>query len=152
MIVEGILNGVKERVPVWLDSTQFTTAQVQFSFSPDTILTDPDGVLIKKMISSTQGVSPTLSLISGLKIHIAQNPIFDGKLSFDVERKESFGVLTIRLTNESGALISTLYRDSVSGTHLHFDRNISGLSSGSFFLIVDDGRGITTAEKVTVTK
>jgi aminopeptidase N len=152
MIVEGILNGVKERVPVWLDSTQFTAAQVQFSFSPDTILTDPDGALIKKILSTTEGVTPASSALSALKIHIDGNPIRDGKLSFDVDRKQSFGALTIQLANESGSIIETLFRDSAFGTHLHFDKNIKGLSSGSYFVMVEDGHGTTTAEKLSLTK
>ena len=51
LVIEARKNsGEKERHTVWLDSTHFSSASFDASFTPDTIVIDPDGAVIKKII------------------------------------------------------------------------------------------------------
>jgi aminopeptidase N len=69
LVVEAMAkSGQRERHTVWLDSTKYSTATFAASFVPDSIIVDPDGAVIKKIIGQVKlGVGPEdIGRISGL--------------------------------------------------------------------------------------
>jgi aminopeptidase N len=47
-------SGVSKIVTVWMDATQSSTVFANFGFQPDTIVFDPDGLLLWEIVKSTE--------------------------------------------------------------------------------------------------
>jgi aminopeptidase N len=58
--------GQNERATVWMDSVVQSSASVNCSFVPDTIVVDPDGAVIKKIVGAVLNVTPKENLLYGL--------------------------------------------------------------------------------------
>jgi aminopeptidase N len=146
LIVEGRKNGAKERVPIWLDSVKITQAQVHFSFSPDSIVIDPDGAVIKKIVSQTLDVAEGTSSVQ-TQLRIKNNPVRNGEIKISIGAGHSIGRVKLDIINETGSLVKSLLSDTLASRSFEHAYALTGVGPGVYFL-----RFSTSADSTSILK
>jgi hypothetical protein len=130
-------SGLSKVDTIWMDSTQTSTATATFGFQPDTVIFDPDGLLLWRIVKSTEvaaGVIPSTTSLDGLTLGIFPNP--DNKQIIEIELNCSrpLGDVVLLICDESGKTLRT--EDfSVNDTHVDRTTSLSGLTNGNYILI-----------------
>ena len=137
-----------ERQIVWMDSTHFTNSSLTFSFVPDTLVVDPEGVLIKKVVSvSRLDVATRLHPLTNFQVRVDENPVQGGTLHYALLGKYPIGAIDLSVVNESGSTVMQIMHDTLRSSQLTSTVSISGLPAGSYFLVGNDERGNASVAK-----
>ncbi len=133
LIIEARKKGLTERVPIWLDSTSLTQTQVHFGFSPDSIVVDPDGALIKKVVSQTLDV-PAGATSLRTQLRIKNNPVRNGEIKIGISAGHEIGRVKLDIINETGSLVKSLLSDTLDSRSFEHAYALAGVGPGVYFL------------------
>jgi aminopeptidase N len=169
--------GNKARTVVQLDSIQSTRTSFTVPFTPDTIVIDPDGLVMKKIIGQVQlGVqdaTPSYPQYPPYALRITPNPATQRRIRIEFTREAFVHDTKQHPANFDpfywvfavpGASVEFYFFDSAGnkvlqtdtrspGAHKHlFDCDLSGLSNGSYTVVAVNGSQIMAQGRFTLTK
>jgi aminopeptidase N len=124
---------------VWMDSTQTSTATANFGFQPDTVIFDPDGLLIWRIVKSTEtsaGVAPTSAgLENGLTLGVFPNPDNKQVIELELSCSRPLGDVVLLICDESGKILKS-ENFSTMETQAAHTTSLNGLANGNYIVIV----------------
>ena len=128
---------------VMMDSTQASTATATFGFQPDTVIFDPDGLLLWRVIKAIEtaaGVFPATSQQNGLTLGVFPNPDNNKILEIELSGPHPLGNVTLLICDESGKILRS---DEFTSGNTNADHTISlnGLANGSYMVIARTQNG-----------
>ena len=136
--VEGRTSaGQSKTVTVWMDSTAQSFAQADFGFTPDTLIFDPDGLLVIKTIRVTQAASSVAPSHDGgtgsLRLHAYPNPDSQNMLQIMLDAPQAMGMISMALADETGKIVRH-FEEAMPTGHLAISISLAGLSNGNYIL------------------
>jgi len=136
--VEGrTKSGLSKIVTVWMDSKSFSADNANFGFTPDTLIFDPDGLLVMRIVRVLQmpsSVAPSNDGGTGsLRIHAYPNPDSQNMLQIVLDAPGAPGMISVTLSDEKGQKVRQLDEAMPTG-HLVLSLSLAGLSSGNYIL------------------
>ncbi len=155
-------SGQHERSIALMDSLASTSYSLHFSFAPDTIVIDPDGVLIKKIVGAVKlGVGSPLDVpkvSSRLKLVFSPNPSKQQQVMISIDGMNvntNEQIATLHLYDTNGKQVGSykLERPKINTiTNMtEYSLNTGSLSSGTYFATlvlngteVGDGQFVVT--------
>ncbi len=139
--VRGTTNsGLSKTVNVWMDSTYLSSDFANFGFSPDTLVFDPDGLLVMKIAHATLSVASPDGGESAYPFRVYPNPNRNRQLEFTAGLPSGSGRCELLIYDMQGRITRHISYDSVGRT-LHGSVSMSGLSSGSYRLCLTSENG-----------
>jgi len=126
---------------IWMDSTQTSTATANFGFQPDTIVLDPDGLLLWRIVKSsevTSGVAPIENEPEGLTLSAFPNPDNQHILELELGCSHPIGEVELSICDESGNILKSEHFWA-SGTQADHAALMDGLAAGSYLVIAHSG-------------
>ncbi|MFI5201927.1 MAG: M1 family aminopeptidase [Candidatus Kapaibacterium sp.] len=126
---------------IWMDSTQTSSATANFGFQPDTVIFDPDGLLlwrIVKLTKVTAGVAPVEAELEGLTLAVFPNPDNDHILEIELGCSHPLGEVELSICDESGKILKSEHFTS-GDTHADHTLALNGLANGSYLVIARSG-------------
>ena len=128
--------GLSKTVTVWMDSTNLTTAVADFGFAPDTVIFDPDGLLIMKIVRSTMSVIAPLAFEKQHGMFtVFPNPNHQRPLEFETELPANAVRAEVIVYDVQGRIVRHLSYDTL-GTLLRGTIGMDGLPSGTYRISV----------------
>jgi aminopeptidase N len=128
---------------VMMDSTQTSVATATFGFQPDTVIFDPDGLLLWRIIKSietTAGVAPPENNASGLTLNIFPNPDNNQIIEMELSGPQALGEITLLICDESGKILKS-ENFSVNDTNVDRTISLNGLANGNYMVIARTQNG-----------
>jgi aminopeptidase N len=123
--------GLLKQVTVWMDSTPVSMAVADFGFIPDTIVFDPDGLLVMRIVHLTQLSVTPAAKESGKIFIVYPNPNHDRSLRFEAPLPEDVRRCEVTVYDAQGRIVHHLTYDSVT-SNFRGEISMSGLPSGSY--------------------
>ncbi len=138
---------------VMMDSTQTSSATASFGFQPDTVVFDPDGLLLWRVIKSiegTAGVEPAANKQNGLKLGLFPNPDNKQILEMELSGSNQLGNITLLICDASGKIVRT--DEFASGNSIaEHTLSLAGLANGSYVVIAKTQNG-QVSERMSITQ
>ncbi len=138
---------------VMMDSTQQSTATATFGFQPDTVIFDPDGLLLWRVVKTIEttasGVAPAFTLPDGLTLNVFPNPDNNQMLEIELNATQPIGNVTLSICDESGKILKT-ENFSASDTHADHTTSLNGLANGNYMLIARTQAG-QVSQRLSIT-
>ncbi len=136
--VEGRTNsGQSKTVTVWMDSTAVSEDNANFGFTPDTLIFDPDGLLVMRIVRVTQvpsSVAPPKDVgVGGIRLRVFPNPDSQNNLQIVLDAAQAPGRISVALSDEKGQIVRH-FEEAMPTGHLVLSLSRTGLSSGSYIL------------------
>ncbi len=143
-------NGKSKLVTVWMDSLQSTTTTAYFGFTPDTIVIDPDGLLLMRVVKQTLAIPETQGeLLPNVRMEVYPNPDRTKILQIVLDGNRPFDAIRLSLFDATGRLIRALDTSS-AGTSIRLTLDTSGLSAGDYTLVAEAEHGERIMQKITL--
>ena len=141
--VEGrTKSGLSKTVTVWMDSKSFSEDNANFGFTPDTLIFDPDGLLVMRIVRVTQvasGVAPAIDGELGvLRLRAYPNPDSQNTLQIVLDARQGMGMISMLLADEDGKIVRR-FEAAMPTSHLALSISLAGLSSGNYILYARSG-------------
>jgi aminopeptidase N len=139
---------------VMMDSTQTSTATATFGFQPDTVMFDPDGLLLwrvfKTIESTASGVAPIATQASGLTLSVFPNPDNNQILEIELSGSSTLGQVVLSICDESGNILRT-ENFLANDTHADHLTSLIGFANGNYILIAKTQDG-QVSQRVSVNR
>jgi aminopeptidase N len=138
---------------VMMDSTQTSTATATFGFQPDTVIFDPDGLLLWRIIRTTEvaaGIAPTQNEPGGLTLTLFPNPDNKQMLEVELSGSQPMGKITLLICDESGKILKS-ENFSVNDTHVDHSTSLHGLADGNYLVIAKTQNG-QVSQRLSITQ
>jgi aminopeptidase N len=129
---------------VMMDSTQISSATATFGFQPDTVIFDPEGLLLwrvyKTIETTASGIASNATPASGLTLNVFPNPDNDQILEIELDGSGTLGQVELLICDESGKILRT---EDFLATDAHADHltSLNGLANGNYVLIAKTPNG-----------
>ncbi len=143
--------GITKTVTVWMDSVYQSSATATFGFTPDTLIFDPDGLLMMRIVKVTQvaaSVSPEEGSGNGLRLRAFPNPDSQNMLKVTLDASRPVADVVVTLSDEKGQILRSVTEHEVAG-HFALGLSLAGLSDGNYILSASAGSQKAT-QKVAV--
>jgi aminopeptidase N len=152
IVVEARSNGGKtERIPVWLDSTHFSNPTIQLGWKPDTLVIDPDGALIKKIVSVSDVSTQAAFVIPSLSLAILNNPVREHKLLISIRKHAATDSIRLSILNTAGVVMQEFGAHNLPTEKTAITEELH-LASGAYVLVATTSDGHSTTEKFVIEK
>ncbi len=130
-------SGLVKTDTVWMDSTQISIVTATFGFKPDTVIFDPDGLLLWRIVQSIEmsaDIAPVPLQQSDLTLHVFPNPDRKQMLTIELQGPQILGKITLQISDASGKIVKS---ESFSANSSSIDHatSIQGLASGQYLVV-----------------
>jgi aminopeptidase N len=145
--------GLSAMDTIWMDSVQTSTATAHFGFMPDTIIFDPEGLLLWRIVKSTEvaaGVSTDENKLSGLTLSVFPNPDNKQILEIELSSPSNLGEVALLISDESGNILRS-DKFALSDTHASRTISLNGLANGNYMVIARTLNG-QISQRVSITQ
>ncbi len=149
LVIEARASGGKsERHEIWLDSARITGAIFQNSFVPDTLVVDPDGAVIKKIVGPVKlGVLPRQNeskITYPVQLLFSPNPAHQSRIVFTYIPPTRFfsssDITHLQVFDSNGNSVSSVklgaFKISSGTDFVESPFETESLASGTYFAIL----------------
>jgi hypothetical protein len=122
---------------VMMDSTAVSNAVINVGFQPDTLIFDPNGLLLWRVVKSiegTAGIAPAAVQPDGLTLSVFPNPDHKQMLEIELEGSHPLGQVVILICDASGKIVRS-YEFSSGDSQADQAISVAGLANGSYLVI-----------------
>ncbi|HEX5315717.1 MAG TPA: M1 family aminopeptidase, partial [Candidatus Kapabacteria bacterium] len=144
--------GQSKTVTVWMDSSAQSSAPADFGFTPDTLIFDPDGLLVMRIVRVTQTASSVAPVGDGeagqLRLRAFPNPDSQNMLQIMLDAPQAMGMVSLTLADENGKIVRRFEEAMPTGNRA-FSMSLAGLSGGNYILYARSTSG-NAMQKISI--